>query len=222
MKIFDQSPGITTFILPPKVRYQVMMKTTSLFLTAFSAMMVFSSSVWAQSRVGNCESQFAGADLLSPNVMTEIKSLDQLPKKIFVAQSADFLISEKVSGLKLWGRQSFVSGEEKVVCATLRKSSETGFSMYAPTLIDLSGAHTVGNSFWQFHMIATEQRAGLWNQRSRFSARSGDFLARLQEAGVRVYGEIISSSQYQLHFVRENDGASEHLRIRYDLTDDLP
>lgn len=187
-----------------------------------SALIFVPALSMAQTKVGDCQGQFAGASVVSLNLSSEIKSADQLPKKIFVAQTADYLVSSKNSDLKIWGRQSFITGEVGIVCATLKEAGSLGFSIYAPALIDRSPGHPVGNSFWQFHMTVSDHRAGIWNQKSRFAPRSSDFLARMQESGFKVYGEAGSSTRYQLHFVRESLGITEHLRIRYDLTNDLP
>jgi hypothetical protein len=196
-----------------------MLKTTFIAVSVFIFLPMLAS---AETKVSDCQGNFTAAGIISLNQSTEIKSLDQLPKKIFVAQTADYLITSKTSETKLWGRQSFITTEGKVMCATLKDQGRTGFAMLAPTLIDLSETHTVGNSFWQFHMTIDDQHVGIWNQKSRFSPRSSDFLLRMQEGGIKVYGEMVSSTRYQLHFVRESPTVTEHLRIRYDLTNDLP
>lgn len=200
-----------------------MRKTTFIIVSTFALLPMIA---FAETKVGDCQGNFVAANATSSSTISEVKSVDQLPKKIFVAQTADYLIASKTSETKLWGRQSFVSGEGKVLCATLKDQSkdvsQVGFAMMAPALIDLSEAHSVGNSFWQFHMTINDQHVGIWNQKSHFTPKSADFLQRMQENGIKVYGELLSPDHYQLHFVRESVNGIEHLRIRYDLTNDLP
>jgi|GEM_PF-2569567 len=196
---------------------------------SFFVVFVFSTPLMAQSsttnsatpKVSDCLSKFADKMAQPLSQFVEIKSLEQLPKKIFVAQTADYLVETKSDDFKLWARQSFVSGESRAVCASFQKASSLGISMYAPTLIDLSELRKTGDSFWQFHLMVSNEKVGIWNQRSRISTHAKDFLLRLQDAGVRVFMEARTPTNYQLHFIRKSEAMIEHLMIRYDLVDDL-
>lgn len=171
-------------------------------------------------KVGDCLISFSEKINRPAHDGSEIKSLDQLPRKIFVAQSADYLVETK-DEMKLWGRQSFVSGESKAICASLPKNAGLGISMYAPALIDLSDDHKTGNSFWQFHLMVSEGKIGLWNQHSRLHAKAENFLPRLQEAGIQTFLQAMTPTNYQIHFIRKSERGTEHLIIRYDLVDSL-
>ena len=200
----------------------IMIRNTTL---SFVAVFAFATPLLAQSlaarKVSDCLGKFSDKLTRPLADVIEIKSMHQLPKKIFVAQAADYLVEAAAEDLKLWGRQSFVSGESKAVCASFKKNSSIGISMYAPTLIDLSGPGKTGNSFWQFHLMISNEKVGIWNQRSRLPTHSKNFLLRLQETGIRVFMQAMTPTSYQLHFVRNNDAVIEHLIIRYDLVNDL-
>lgn len=96
-----------------------------------------------------------------------------LPKSILIARNAQLYYEDLKGGeLKFKAFQSFTSPESKIECATPNPKIESTLSFSAPVLLDLSGNNVVGNSVWQFNLIALGQKVGLWNQASQLLSKT--------------------------------------------------
>lgn len=100
-------------------------------------------------------------------------SFKDLPKSILLARNASMYYEDLKSGeLKFKAYQSFTTPESKIECASPNPKIESTISFNAPVLLDLSEGKTVGNSIWQFNLIAKGQKVGLWNQASQLLSKS--------------------------------------------------
>ncbi len=151
-----------------------------------------------------------------------LPSIRSLPHMVFIGKRAIYYVENKNSGSKLWSEQSFVKGQSKIVCATMKESEEQSFSLYAPTLIDLSGDKSVGDSYWQFHMIANPKQFGIWNKKSRVFPRTKDLEEGLAKIGAQIQAVQISGDEYELQLIRETEKTIETLSIRFDAVSTLP
>jgi len=151
-----------------------------------------------------------------------LSSVKALPHLVFIGKRAIYYTENKSTGFRLWGEQSFVKGQSRIVCASMANSDSQSFSIYAPTLIDLRGDKSIGDSYWQFHMIANTQQFGIWNKKSRLFPKTTDLELGLVKTGAHVQAIQISKDQFELQFSRESDKMIEILSIRFDAVTDIP
>lgn len=181
------------------------------------ALLTFSSLAWGNNPVPECRTR--------PEFFSHGKSLpsiDSLPHGVLVGQRAIYYTENRSTGFRLWGEQSFVKGQSKIVCASMKGSEDQSFSIYAPTLIDLSGDKSISDSYWQFHMIANTKQFGIWNKKSRLFPKTTDLKSGLAKVGAQVQVIQISRDQYELQFSRESEKTIEILSIRFDAVADVP
>jgi hypothetical protein len=151
-----------------------------------------------------------------------LSSVKALPHLVFIGKRAIYYTENKATGQRLWGEQSFVKGQSQIVCASMANGDSQSFSIYAPTLIDLSGDKSIGDSYWQFHMIANSKQFGIWNKKSRLFPKTTDLEAGLAKTGAQVQAIQISKDQFELQFSREFEKTIEILSIRFDAVTDIP
>jgi hypothetical protein len=190
-------------------------------LIYFVALMTVSLSAWANKPVPECKTR--------PEFFTHGKilpSIKALPHLVLIGQRAIYYAESKAGDFRLWGEQSFVKGQSRIVCASIKESpKETdsqSFSIYAPTLIDLSGDKSIGDSYWQFHMIANPQQFGIWNKKSRLFPKTTDLESGLLKIGAQVQVIQISKDQFEIQFIRETEKMVETLSVRFDAVADVP
>jgi hypothetical protein len=184
-----------------------------LYLVAFLSI---SALAWGHDPVPECRTR--------PEFFSHGKplaSVRSLPHMLLVGQRAIYYVENRSTGFRLWGEQNFIRAEEKIVCASMAKSEDQSFSIYAPTLIDLSGDKSIGDSYWQFHMIANAKQFGIWDKKSRLFPKTTDLEAGLAKIGAQVQVIQISRDQYELQFSRESDKTVEVLSIRFDAVSDV-
>jgi hypothetical protein len=165
-------------------------------------------------KVPSCEGQ---QEIFSPsNLGVVVKNIESMPKMIYVAKRAKYLIESKKHSFQLAATQSFLQGESKILCSTLSRVADKGFSIYAPTLIDLTDEKKTGNSFWQFHVSIGQSQLGIWNQKTRMFDKNKEVEKSLTAAGLQLQILQISHDEFDLIFSRENGEFSEQLVIRFD------
>lgn len=171
-------------------------------------------------KVSECNTR---PDFLNQVRPSAIRNIDNLPQMVFVGRKAEFYVEDKTQNLKILSQQSFTRAESKVLCASAAAvdKSSRGFSMYAPTLIDLSGDKKIGDSYWQFHLSAEADKIGVWNKRSRVFSSSKDLEAGLQKIGAKYQFVQISHDEYELILIKETANTIQALSIRFDAVRDL-
>jgi hypothetical protein len=186
-------------------------------LIYFVAFFSFLSTVWANEPVPECRAKpefFSHGKVLS--------SVKDLPKVVLIGKRAIYYVENKSTGFRLVGEQSFVKGQSQIVCATMPEATPQSFSIYAPTLIDLTGDQSTGDSYWQFHMIANAKQFGIWNKQSRVFSKSKDLESGLAKTGAQIQVVQISRDQFEIQFSRELDKTNEVLSIRFDALSQIP
>jgi hypothetical protein len=148
-------------------------------------------------------------------------SLKNLPRVVLVGTSAEYYVETKSTGLKLWGRQSFKSGKSEIVCGQMGQSQNSSFSLYGPTLLDLSGEKNVGDSYWQFHMIANTKNFGIWNKKTWLFPKTKDLEKGIEKTGAQMQVYQISHDEFEMVLTRDSDQAVETLSIRFDAIQNL-
>lgn len=104
-----------------------------------------------------------------PDVFQEIRaplSLSALPSAVLIARTADVWIENKESGLKIWARHNFKTGQKSFVCASIPTAAATHTSVPLVVLYDRTAAAKVGDSLWQFQIMVRDRKMGLWNQKT--------------------------------------------------------
>jgi hypothetical protein len=88
--------------------------------------------------------------------------------------------------------------------------------MMAPTLIDASAEHKVGNSMWQFQVIADSKGYSVWNKQSPSFSRAAtlDKSFKEEHANYRLFQ--ISRNEYELQVQKSTGGVVETLSVRYE------
>jgi hypothetical protein len=171
----------------------------------------------AVSKVPECEKK---SDLVSEG--RPLPSLKALPPLVYVGKSAKYSVEMKSQDGRLQGEQSFVKGESRIACASGQFQKPTSFSMYAPTLIDLTGAKNIGDSYWQFHMTADQKHFGIWNQKSRLFSNSKDLDEGLSKVAPQIQVFQLSHDEYEVIFTRETEQSIEVLSVRFDSVSKIP
>lgn len=171
----------------------------------------------AASKVQECQKR---PDFLSRSKYSGIKNMESLPRLVFVAREADFYVENKNQSFKIWGQQSFTRVESKIICANVSAIGmlyeSLRFSVYAPTLMDLTGDQKVGDSFWQFHLNVDGSQLGIWNQKTRLFSKVKEFEAQMLKMGVQVQIFQISRDEFELVMKRESSSFVEALSVRFE------
>lgn len=180
-------------------------------------MILAASSVsWSASTVPECAARPEFVTRTGP-----VLNLKSLPPMILVGKKVDYYVENRTSGLKIWGVQSFKKGDSKILCASSGNFVSESFSMYAPTLIDLTDEKVVGDSYWQFHMIANLKQFGIWNKKSRIFSATKDLDAAFSKIGAQVQIVQHTHNEYELLFTRESEQSIEVLSIQFDAVSSL-
>ncbi len=189
-------------------------------LMAFA--LIIPELLWSASKISECNNR---PDFLNSIRGSAMRNLEALPQMVFVGRRADHYVEDKTQNLKIWSQQSFTRAESKVLCASaaLSKSEKLskGFSIYAPTLIDLSGDKKIGDSYWQFHLVAEAEKIGVWNQKSRVFSKIKDLEEGLQKTGAKYQFFQLSHDEYELILLKETSTSIEALSIRFDAVRDI-
>lgn len=161
--------------------------------------------------VPDCSSKpdFISDSRRSPNLKT-------LPAMAFVARKAEFYVENKEQTQRIWGEQSFVKSKPRIVCAHWERAGTQGFSMYAPTLLDLRPSAKGADVYWQFQVTASDHQYGIWNQKSRLFSKVKDLESALLQMGAQMQIYQISHEQFELVFTRETSSWVETLSVTYD------
>lgn len=152
-----------------------------------------------------------------PEFVSEVRlepvgSLDKLPSMgVLVAREAEYYIegqTERGAPVKVHGYQSFVAdSKNKILCGTGSHNMQERFSVMAPTLIDTTQAQKIGNSVWQFQILAKGDQFSAFNMKS---------LGNLAKVGSQYQIYQVSPNEYEMMVVQEKQGVRQYLSIRYD------
>jgi hypothetical protein len=171
---------------------------------------------FALDKVSDCQSR---PEFLEAKSLSNLKSL---PSMVFVGKSAQYYVEDKNDHFRMWGEQSFVKGSSRIVCASATTEKSRDFSIYAPTLMDLTGDKSVGDSYWQFHMVANSRQFGIWNQKSRLFSKANDLESALGKIEGQVQFRQLSHDEYEMIITREDAATLEVLSVRFDAISNLP
>lgn len=171
---------------------------------------------FALDKVSDCQSR---PEFLEAKSLSTLKAL---PSMVFVGKSAQYYVEDKSDHFRMWGEQSFIKGSSRIVCASASGEKSRDFSIYAPTLMDLTGDKSVGDSYWQFHMVANSKQFGIWNQKSRLFSKTNDLEAGLGKIEGQVQFLQISHDEYEMIITRENATTLEVLSVHFDAISNLP
>lgn len=152
---------------------------------------------------------------------TEISGgFESLPKKAFVAREAQMWVEsqDEKNPLKLHAYQSFERNKEtaQVLCGNAPTSLAERFSLMAPTLVDLNPTKEVGNSLWQFQVIADRGTYSVWNKKSHSMTKSVSLesLFKNRKSSYRLYQ--VGQNEYELLVQKDVDGVTQTLSVRYE------
>lgn len=193
----------------------------SLFLSGLLAL-VFPILSYASLKVEECQGRpdFMGSQKASSSIR-----LDALPHLLFVARKVDYYVENKDQSVKIWGRQSVTRIESKILCANVAtvpmQYGSLRFSLYAPTLMDLTKDQKIGDSFWQFHLSTEGSQLGIWNQKSRMFSKVKNFESQMSKMGVQVQIFQISHDEFELILKREAKSFLETLSIRFEAVSEI-
>lgn len=186
-----------------------------------TAILILLAELSHAAKVPTCEAmsdQFSR----STSIGSSVKNLEALPKLVLLAKDAKIFIENKKHSFQLIAFQSFLNAQSKILCSTLPNEMEKNFSIYAPTLIDLSSQRKIGNSFWQFHISVEKSQLGMWNKKTRMFNSVKDIEKILQQNGLQLSIQQISHDDFEMTFARETAEESVRLVIRFDATKSLP
>ena len=112
--------------------------------------------------------------------------------------------------------QSFVTGVSRFVCGQSSDQKAKNFSLYGPTLLDLTREPKLSESYWQFRMISNAKQFGIWNQKSRIFARSKHFPSALDLRGQHLAIFPLSDGRFEMQITRETEAYLETLAIVFE------
>lgn len=198
------------------------MKTSGILLLA-----LLSTSAFANNKTSGrlLQPEFSSAPHCQerPEFLAEMRnefpgSLSRLPETVLVAREAEFYV-EGSNDLKLYGYQSFLKkgpGSSQVLCGNHTPEGRERFSLFAPTLIDTHKKSKVGQSLWQFQMVADGGKYSFWNMKSPSLSQTEALEQWAKSSGVsyKIYQK--SHSEYELLMVKNEKGIAQYLSITYD------
>lgn len=164
-----------------------------------------------------------------PEFLSELRTevpggFEALPKAVLVARDAEMWVEGPASGsgndLRVHAYQSFMKAPTrslgKILCGSSSAELMDRFSLHAPTLIDGSKDKKVGNSFWQFQVIADRQSYSVWNKKSSLFSQAEKIEKVMKDlkATYRLYQ--IGHNEYELLVQREDAGVIQTLSVRYE------
>lgn len=145
-----------------------------------------------------------------------------LPKAVLVARDAEMWVEGSSDGspVKMHAFQSFVKPKTRalgrVLCGSTPMNFSDRFSLVAPTLIDVSAGRHVGNSVWQFQVIADNKGYSVWNKQSPSFSKASQLenLLRDQKSEYRLYQ--LNHNEYELLIQKDVAGVTQTLSVRYE------
>lgn len=202
------------------------MRTTGLLLLALISTSSFAVKREPAGRILRPEFRTAPDCQERPEFLSEMRndflgSLARLPETVLIAREAEFYVegSEKGEALKMHGYQSFLQkglrGSE-VLCGNSAPQLKERFALFAPTLIDTRKIPQVGQSLWQFQMMAENNRYSIWNMKTP-SFKQGEALEdylKTSGASYKIYQK--THSEYELLLIKKTEGVTQYLSITYD------
>ncbi len=152
-----------------------------------------------------------------------IEGVESLPKAMLVARNANFYAESASSNrIKIAAQHIFIkeqgkTPEAKVLCGQAPIDVFQSFAQFAPTLIDNTEKHEVGNSMWQFQLSAQGGEIGVWNQYSKILSKekSLEKLFKSIDGEYRFYE--ISPRSFEILIMKEIEGVNYYLSIVYDV-----
>jgi len=167
-----------------------------------------------------------------PDFITEVRpeilgGFEKLPQLVLVASDAEYYVESKISGkeLQIHSYQSFTTTnpkeKSKIICATSKSSANDRYSLFAPTLIDTTVAQKVGQSLWQFQVLADKQGFSVWNTHSLAFSEKDSLEKNLLKFGgsYRIYQ--LSHDQFEVVVSKDTEGLTQYLSVRYDAVKSL-
>lgn len=167
-----------------------------------------------------------------PEFITEVRAdllggFEKLPKVVLVASDAEYYAELKKSDskIKIHSYQSFAGphpdDKSKLICGHAKNLEKVRFSIFAPTLIDTTVSQKVGQSLWQFQMVADQQGFSVWNKKSLAFSEKDSLEKNLMRFGgnYRVYQ--ISHDQYEVVVSKDTDDMIQYLSVKYDAVKSL-
>lgn len=163
-------------------------------------------------------------DFLSAGSRQEIVGGSKgLPKTVLVAREAQVWVEGKTgtgAPVRLYAVQNFLHPETRefgrVICGQTPVDFQQRYSLVAPTLIDASPERKVGNSLWQFQVIANSGQYSVWNRRSPTLTRSTNLedLLRDQSSTAKIFQT--GPREYEIVVQRDVAGVTQTLSVRYE------
>lgn len=169
--------------------------------------------------VQECKSE----DIQFSDLGIKSSSIHDFPRGIYIAREAHYIVDTSTVQLKSY--QSFVTAQSKMICSSIKsnklyqkKNEVNHFETRAPVLLDLTESNKVGNSLWQFHMLLSPEKTGLWNKVSKILSMNFKFDEFIKGSDYQIFIKQVFSNQIQLTFLKENElQGKEYLVILYDL-----
>lgn len=162
-----------------------------------------------------------------PEFITEVRpeligGFAKLPQLVLVANEVDYYVESKEleKTLKIHSYQSFANNspalQSKIICASSQSASVFRSSLFAPTIIDTTPSKKVGQSLWQFQMLADKEGFSVWNTRSLAFTGNEQLENALMKFGgnYRVYQ--LSRDRYEVVVSKEANGITQYMSIKYD------
>lgn len=170
--------------------------------------------------------QKAAACAERPEFLTEARTeivgtIDKLPKLgVLVARDAEYYVegqTESGDPIRMHAYQSFEdrAAGTRVLCGDSAKGMSERFSLFAPTLIDTTNSQ-VGNSVWQFQLMANGDKFSSWNMKSPVSSSAERLDKVLRKMGSKYRLYQTARNEYEMMVIQESHGVTEYLSIRYD------
>jgi len=238
--IFYFNRVLPTFSRPLKRTIRVCSKETavkSFLMLIFGTTIMFTTITQAERKeflTGLMKLSFSDAQGCDgrPDFITEVRpeligGFEKLPQLVLVANEVDYYVESKNqdNNLKIHSYQSFTTTrpkeKSKIVCGSYKNVDAFRSSLFAPTLIDTTKNKKVGQSLWQFQMLADKEGFSVWNKRSlAFSENENLEKALLKFGGnYRIYQ--LSRDQYEVVVSKDTEDLTQYLSIKYDAVGSL-
>ncbi|WP_413289122.1 hypothetical protein [Bdellovibrio sp. HCB337] len=167
-----------------------------------------------------------------PEFITEVRpeiigGFEKLPQLVLVANEAEYYVETKNSdnGLKIHSYQSFTATspkeKSKIVCGSSKNAEAFRSSLFAPTLIDTTATKKVGQSLWQFQMLADKEGFSVWNKRSLAYSENESLEKALMKFGGRYRIYQLGKNQYEVVVSKDSADVTQYLSIKYDAVKSL-
>lgn len=151
-----------------------------------------------------------------------VGGFEALPKAVLVARDAEMWVEGREEGraVKMHAYQSFMQAKTrsqgKVLCGSTPEDFADRFSLMAPTLIDASVGQKVGNSMWQFQMIADRKAYSVWNKKSLGLSKADklDVIFKNQQTPYRLYQ--VGHNEFELVVQKEVGRVTQTLSVRFE------